>query len=151
PFSHRGHWARGTACHGSRTGCTPPIARRAAPSARMAQGTGRPEGAGADALWGLGAQWPLQRFLICLVSFWGYAVNSDNRPLSPHLQIYGWQISMLTSTLHRISGIGLSLGGILLAIWLCAAASGPDAFAVANGIAGSWFGMILMFCWSLTL
>lgn len=79
-------------------------------------------------------------------------MNSDsNRPLSPHLQIYGWQISMLTSTLHRLSGIGLSLGSLLLAIWLCSAAAGPDAFAVANGIAASWFGLILMFCWSLAL
>lgn len=77
--------------------------------------------------------------------------SNTNRPLSPHLQIYGWQISMLTSTLHRLSGIGLAMGSVLLAVWLCAAASGPEAFATANGIASAWYGQILMFCWSLTL
>lgn len=58
---------------------------------------------------------------------------------------------MLTSTLHRLSGIGLSLGSVLLAVWLCAAASGPEAFAAANAVYSSWYGLLLLFCWSLTL
>ena len=77
--------------------------------------------------------------------------SNTNRPLSPHLQIYGWQISMLTSTLHRLSGIGLAMGSVLLAVWLCAAAAGPEAFATANGIYSSWYGLILLFCWSWAL
>lgn len=58
---------------------------------------------------------------------------------------------MLTSTLHRLSGIGLAMGSVLLAIWLGAAATGPEAFATANGIYSSWYGLILLFCWSWAL
>lgn len=43
------------------------------------------------------------------------------------------------------------MGSILLAVWLCAAAAGPEAFASVNGIYSSWYGLILLFCWSLTL
>ncbi|ERJ18269.1 Succinate dehydrogenase subunit C protein [Salinisphaera shabanensis E1L3A] len=74
-----------------------------------------------------------------------------NRPLSPHIQIYRWQIAMLTSIAHRASGIVLSLGSIFLAVWLISAASGPDAFASVNGFAASWFGQLLMFGWSFAL
>ncbi len=74
-----------------------------------------------------------------------------NRPLSPHLQIYRWQISMLTSIAHRVTGAALSVGSVFLVIWLIAAASGPDAFASVNGFAASWFGQILMFGWSFAL
>lgn len=77
--------------------------------------------------------------------------SNTSRPLSPHLQIYGWQISMLTSTLHRLSGIALAIGSVLLAIWICSAAAGAQAFATANGIVGSWYGQILLFCWSWAL
>lgn len=58
---------------------------------------------------------------------------------------------MLTSVTHRATGIILAVGSIFLAIWLCAAASGPEAFAAVNGIAAAWYGQILMFCWSLAL
>ena len=74
-----------------------------------------------------------------------------NRPLSPHLQIYRWQISMFTSIAHRVTGALLSLGSIFLAIWLISAGSGPDTFATVNGFAGSWFGQLLMFGWSFAL
>jgi len=77
--------------------------------------------------------------------------SQSNRPLSPHLQIYRWQISMLTSIAHRASGIVLSVGSVFLAIWLIAAANGPDAYASVNGIAASWFGQLIMFLWSFAL
>ncbi len=51
------------------------------------------------------------------------------RPLSPHLQIYRWQISNTLSILHRATGAGLSLGLLVLVGWLIAAASGPQAYA----------------------
>ena len=47
------------------------------------------------------------------------------RPLSPHLQVYRWQITMALSILHRISGIGLAIGTGLLVSWLMALATGP--------------------------
>lgn len=58
---------------------------------------------------------------------------------------------MLTSTLHRLSGIGLSIGSIFVVVWLCAAAWGPGTFAAVNGIATAWYGQVLMFCWTLTM
>lgn len=73
------------------------------------------------------------------------------RPLSPHLQIYRWQFTMLLSILHRIAGVGLGLGAILLVYWLCAAASGPAAFANAQAFVGSWFGILLLLGFSLAL
>ena len=50
------------------------------------------------------------------------------RPLSPHLQIYRWQISNTLSIMHRLSGVFLGLGLVLLTAWLMAVASGPAAY-----------------------
>lgn len=58
---------------------------------------------------------------------------------------------MLLSILHRIAGVGLGLGAILLVYWLCAAASGPAAFANAQAFVGSWFGILLLLGFSLAL
>ena len=74
-----------------------------------------------------------------------------NRPLSPHLQIYRPQLTSVLSILHRITGVALAVGTILLVYWLIAAASGPEAFAAANGIIGSWIGLILLFGWTFAL
>lgn len=62
------------------------------------------------------------------------------RPLSPHLQIYRWQIPMLTSILTRITGNALIVGAILVVWWLLAAATSEPYFAFVNAIATSWFG-----------
>ena len=77
--------------------------------------------------------------------------NQSNRPLSPHLQIYRWTPTMLSSISHRASGIINTVGAVFLAIWLIGAANGPDAFATVNGVAGSWFGQLVMFLWSFAL
>ena len=76
---------------------------------------------------------------------------SAERPLSPHLQIYKPQISSVLSILHRITGTGLGIGLLLLAWWLIAAASGPDAFATVQGFIGSWLGRLILFgfTWAL--
>ena len=67
-------------------------------------------------------------------------MDGVQRPLSPHIQVYRWQITMWLSSLHRITGALLSLGAVVLAIWLIALASGPDAFASVQQIVGSaWF------------
>jgi succinate dehydrogenase / fumarate reductase, cytochrome b subunit len=73
------------------------------------------------------------------------------RPLSPHLQIYKPQISTATSIFHRITGCALSVGLLLMVWWLVAAATGPRAFAAAQGFVGSPIGLILMFGWTLAL
>ena len=62
------------------------------------------------------------------------------RPLSPHIQIYRWQLPMVTSILTRITGNALIVGVMLAVWWLLAAATSPEYFAVANAVATSWFG-----------
>jgi succinate dehydrogenase / fumarate reductase cytochrome b subunit len=74
-----------------------------------------------------------------------------DRPLSPHLQIYRWYFTMALSIAHRATGIGLAAGLILLTWWLLALASGPDAFATAQAVAGSWIGVLVLFLWTFAL
>ncbi|MBL9072110.1 succinate dehydrogenase, cytochrome b556 subunit [Tabrizicola sp.] len=62
------------------------------------------------------------------------------RPLSPHLQIYRWQVPMLTSILTRITGHALVAGVVLGVWWLLAAATSDEYFATADAVATSWFG-----------
>ena len=76
---------------------------------------------------------------------------SDPRPLSPHLQIYRWQLTSVLSILHRASGIALSVGAILLVSWLGAAADGPGPYAAFQHFMGSWFGLMLLLGWSVAL
>lgn len=75
----------------------------------------------------------------------------QSRPLSPHLQVYRLPITALTSICHRATGIALSAGTVLLVYWLLAAAAGPEAFATAQGVIGSFFGRVLLFGWSWAL
>jgi len=76
---------------------------------------------------------------------------SPQRPLSPHLQIYRWQYTSVLSILHRITGVALAVGTLLLVYWLIAAAAGPDAFATAQGFIGSILGRLLLFGWTVAL
>ena len=52
----------------------------------------------------------------------------DNRPLSPHLTVYKPQITSVLSIFHRITGAGLSVGTVLVVLWLASVAAGEDAF-----------------------
>ena len=74
-----------------------------------------------------------------------------DRPLSPHLQIYRPQLTSTLSILHRISGVALALGAVALIYWIIAAAAGPEAFATAQWLAGSWIGRIALFGWTVAL
>ena len=78
-------------------------------------------------------------------------MTSDPRPLSPHLQIYRWQLTSVLSILHRASGVALTLGTILLVWWLAAAADGPQAYGRVQWFLASWVGLILLFGWSVAL
>lgn len=73
------------------------------------------------------------------------------RPLSPHLQIYRPMLTMMMSITHRITGIALYLGTLMLAWYLLAAAADARAFATASGFVGSWFGQLILlgFTWAL--
>ena len=78
-------------------------------------------------------------------------MDRDQRPLSPHIQVYRPQWSSMLSIMHRVTGILLALGGLLLAWWLVAAASGPEAFAVVQAFLGSLPGRILLVGWTWAL
>lgn len=78
-------------------------------------------------------------------------MQSDNRPLSPHLSIYKPQWTWIPSILYRISGGALTVGSLLLVYWLIALASGPKAFEVAQGVLGSVIGQIVLFGFTLAL
>src|SRR5665213_2199182 len=77
-------------------------------------------------------------------------MTQAERPLSPHLQIYKWPLTMATSIAHRATGLALSAGAVFLVWWLVAAASSEAAFADAQWFFGSWLGLIFLFgwCWS---
>jgi len=78
-------------------------------------------------------------------------MNGNNRPLSPHLQIYRLPLAALLSILHRATGVFLSLGTLLLVWWLVSVAQGESGFNNANAIIGSWFGQLILFGWSFAL
>ncbi len=78
-------------------------------------------------------------------------MNSNERPLSPHLQVYRPQLTSVMSFSHRATGILLSLGLIALTYWILAAAAGPDTFNWAQGLFGSWIGRVLLFFWSFAV
>ncbi|HZD92041.1 MAG TPA: succinate dehydrogenase, cytochrome b556 subunit [Pseudolabrys sp.] len=73
------------------------------------------------------------------------------RPLSPHLQIYKPMLTMMMSIVHRITGAGLYFGMALLAWWLIAAASGPNAYADFQWFIGTIIGQLVLFgfTWAL--
>ena len=76
---------------------------------------------------------------------------ADNRPLSPHLGIYRWQITMTMSILHRATGVALAVGSLALVWWLVAASMGPEAYGEAQGFFSSWFGQLLLIGWTFSL
>lgn len=76
---------------------------------------------------------------------------SQNRPLSPHLQVYRPQITSVLSILHRITGVALAVGSLLLVYWIIAAAVGPEAFDTAQTLIGSFVGRLLLFGWTFAL
>lgn len=78
-------------------------------------------------------------------------MGTNDRPLSPHLQVYRPQMTSVLSILHRITGVALATGGLLLVYWLVAAASGPEAFATAQALIGSFFGQLFLFGWTFAL
>jgi succinate dehydrogenase / fumarate reductase cytochrome b subunit len=73
------------------------------------------------------------------------------RPLSPHLQVYRWSWTMAMSVAHRVTGAALYGGTLLVAAWLVAAASGPQGFAMAQWVAGSLLGKLVLFGYTFAL
>ncbi|MGH1351666.1 MAG: succinate dehydrogenase, cytochrome b556 subunit [Methyloligellaceae bacterium] len=77
--------------------------------------------------------------------------KAAKRPLSPHLQIYKPMLTMMMSIAHRITGVALYLGTLLLAWWLIAAATNEAYFTFVNELAGSVYGRLVLFGFSWAL
>ena len=73
------------------------------------------------------------------------------RPISPHLQIYKPMLTMMMSIVHRITGGALYVGTVLLAWWLIAAASGPNAYADVAAFMSSIIGRLILFGYTWAL
>jgi succinate dehydrogenase / fumarate reductase cytochrome b subunit len=71
--------------------------------------------------------------------------------MSPHLQVWRWHITMLTSILHRVTGVGLYLGGLIAAAWAISLAAGPESYGAFKALLGSPLGKIVMFGMSLSV
>lgn len=71
----------------------------------------------------------------------------SNRPLSPHLQVYRWQLTSVLSILHRATGIALSVGALYLATWVMYAAAGPRVYALFQDFNASILGRIVLGGW----
>ena len=79
------------------------------------------------------------------------ANTQPSRPLSPHLDIYRWTITMAMSTAHRITGVALYGGHALIVGWLVAMAATPGAYETTRAIALSPVGLIVLFLYSWAL
>ena len=78
-------------------------------------------------------------------------MKRQTAPLAPHIQIYRPQLTSVLSFSHRVTGIVLSAGSILLVAWLVAAATGPHAFSGARAIVHSPGGSFLLLLWTFSL
>ena len=78
-------------------------------------------------------------------------MTTRNRPLSPHIQVYRMPFTAILSITHRMTGIALALGTVVLAYWLASAAYGPVAFGHAQALLGSALGKLVLFGWTAAL
>ena len=77
-------------------------------------------------------------------------MTHDERPLSPDMQIYRPQLTSVLSISHRVTGIALSVGALLLILWLMAAAGGPQTYSTVRGFLSSWVGLLLLVGWTFS-
>ena len=71
--------------------------------------------------------------------------KARERPHSPHLQVYRWPLPMMMSIAHRVTGVGLYFGTILIVWWLIAVGSGPGGYSKFMGFINLWFGRLILF------
>jgi len=72
-------------------------------------------------------------------------VRPEGRPIAPHLQVWRWHVTMLSSILHRASGVSLYAASFGLAFWLIAASAGPEAYATFEAVLNSGLGQIVIY------
>lgn len=69
----------------------------------------------------------------------------EDRPLSPHVQIWRWHVTMASSILHRFSGIGLYGAAACFALWLIALAMGPETYRGFGDLLAAWYGQAALY------
>lgn len=75
-------------------------------------------------------------------------MTNPGRPLSPHLSVFRWPITMALSILHRMTGVAMSIGLVVYAIWLMAAASSPELHGWLQAFFGTILGQLMLIGWS---
>ena len=75
----------------------------------------------------------------------GPGARNRTRPLSPHLQVWRWHITMAASIFTRATGVALYVGLFVVVAWAVSLASGPDAYAAFMGLMASWLGKLVLF------
>ena len=78
-------------------------------------------------------------------------MSTKERPLSPHMTVYRFQLTSVLSFLHRITGVALAVGLLLFVCWLLAVASGPEAYNAVQAFNASIVGRTLLFGWTFAL
>lgn len=78
-------------------------------------------------------------------------MTSAPRPTSPHLTIYKWQITSVLSITHRMTGIALYAGALVMVGWLVIAAYMPYNYVKFHSFFASQFGRVLLLGWTLAL
>lgn len=76
-------------------------------------------------------------------------MSNNNRPLSPHLQIYRWEVTMFLSIMHRLSGVALAVGAVFFTVWLMTTLRGGPAFTLFYTFAKTPVGVLVCFLWLL--
>lgn len=79
------------------------------------------------------------------------APGAVSRPLSPHLQVWKWHVTMATSIFHRMTGVGNALGTLLFTWWIVSAAVGPEAYATFQAALGTWLGQLVLLGFTVSL
>ena len=74
-------------------------------------------------------------------------MSTEGRPLSPHLTIYRWPITMTLSILHRMTGVALSVGLVAFVLWLEAIAYEAVPYDAVTGFFAGWLGQLMLLGW----
>ncbi|MFK5986059.1 MAG: succinate dehydrogenase, cytochrome b556 subunit [Pseudomonadota bacterium] len=74
--------------------------------------------------------------------------STHSLPLSPHLSIYKPQLTSVLSILHRITGVALAAGSLLICSWLLSVLAAPEYFSAINSLLSSWLGKLVLISWS---
>ena len=73
----------------------------------------------------------------------------DNRPLSPHLSIHKKVLTAVFSIFHRLTGIFLTLGSILLVLWFLSVSIGENFYNYFQIISSNFIFKVILFFWTL--